>query len=219
MIGESVERPDTPADPGKAGRRPTRAEQRAATRLAILGATASCLIEDGYGGLTTRRIAERVGIAQSTVMHHFASREELMVEAVTHIALGLADEALDRIDLSALRDPGNRDAVLDEAWREFTSPPALAAFQLWVAVWNEPELAPTLSSLEQRIGGIIFQTAAALFPDQAGDTRFPALIDAAIALIQGLLLSRPILGEEATDARWEALKPMILSLAGDLLDG
>ena len=69
----------------------TRAQQRAATRQAIIDATIDCLVEDGYATLTTRRVADRVGIAQSTVMHHFETREALLVEAVSDLALRLAN--------------------------------------------------------------------------------------------------------------------------------
>ncbi len=196
----------------------TRAEQRAATRIAIVEATAACLVEDGYAALTTRAVAERADIAQSTVMHHFETREALLVEAVTHLALRLADRALDTLDLAGLRDVKHREAVLDEAWREFTSPQALAGAQLWAAAWAEPELADTLRELEERIGAIIVTTSRALFPEVEGDPRIGALIDAAVALIRGLVMGWPIWGPEVINARWEAVKPMILQAAAELLD-
>lgn len=199
-------------------RRPTRAEQRAATRIAIVEATAACLVEEGYGALTTRRVAERADVPQSTVMHHFETREALLVEAVTHLALRLADRALDSIDLSGLRDSDRRAAVLDEAWREFTSPQAVAAAQLWAAVWNEPELAATLRELEERLGGIIVATAEALFPEQAEDPRLLALLDASVSLIRGLVMGLPIWGREGLDARWDAIKPILLEAAAQVID-
>ena len=195
-----------------------RAQQRAATRLAIIEATAAVLVEDGYPALTTRAVAERVGIAQSTVMHHFETREALLVDAVTHVAMQLADQALDRIDLAALRAPEQREAVLDEAWREFTSPQAMAAAQLWVAAWTEPELAPTLRELEQRIGDIMIGIATTLFPETAGDPRLPALLDASVALIRGLVMAIPIWGADAIDERWAAIKPILAQAAAQLLD-
>lgn len=201
-----------------APRRRTRAEQRAATRRALLDATAECLLEEGYAGLTTRRVAERAGVAQSTLMHYFPTREEFLVEAITHLALRLADEALAQIDLAAMRRPEHRERVLDKAWEEFTSPAALAAAQLWMAAWSEPELAPTLRALEQRLSSIIGLAASTLFPDQAEDPRFPALLDGVVALIRGLIVEIPIWGKEAVDARWRALKPVILDSAARLLD-
>jgi AcrR family transcriptional regulator len=199
-------------------RRRTRAEQRAATRLALLDATAACLVEEGYPGLTTRRVAERAGVAQSTLMHYFPTRDEFLIETITHLALRLADEALDQIDLAAMRRPEHRERVLDQAWTEFTSPEALAAGQLWMAAWAEPELAATLRGLEQRLGSIIELTAGTLFPDQAGDERFPALLDTAVSLIRGLVMEIPIWGLDAVTARWQAIRPILADAAAQLLD-
>jgi AcrR family transcriptional regulator len=198
-------------------RRRTRAEQRATTRQSIIEATIDCLVEEGYVALTTRRVAERAGIAQSTVMHHFETREALLVEAVIQVALRLAERALERIDFEALRTPEHREAVLDEAWVEFTSPQALAAAQLWAAVWNEPELTPVLRQLEQRLTGIIVGTAHALFPELSDDPRLPALLDAAVSLIRGLVLAIPVWGRDAVTARWEGIKPIMLDATAQIL--
>ena len=210
VIGETATAPEAP--------RLTRAEQRDATRLALIDATIECLAEGGYGALTTRRIAERAGVAQSTLMHHFETREALLVEAVTHLAAKVAEQALVKIDLAALRRPEQREAVLDESWRQFTSPRALAAAQLWVAAWSEPELAATLRELELRLGSIIFTTAKKLFPDVAEDPRFAAMIDLAVSLIRGLVMAIPVSGFEVVDARWRAIKPILLQSAAHLLD-
>lgn len=208
VVGETASEP----------RRPTRAQQRVATRTALLEATGRLLVEDGYAGLTTRRVAELAGVAQSTLMHHFPTREALLVETVSHLALRLADDALDELDLGALRRPEHRDAVLDQAWREFTSPQALAAAQLWAAAWAEPELAATLRELEERLSTIIVSTAAALFPDLAEDPRFLPLLDASVSLIRGLVLAIPVAGRAAIDARWAAIKPLVAEAAGRVLD-
>jgi AcrR family transcriptional regulator len=196
----------------------TRAQQRDATRLAIIDATIQSLVQDGYAALTTRRIAERAGVAQSTVMHHFETREALLIEAVTQLAARLAEQALEEIDLAALRSPKHRDAVLDQAWREFTSPQALAAAQLWMAAWAEPPLAAALRDLERRITSILMATATTLFPDEAEDSDFAAMIDAAVSLIRGLVTAIPISGREAIDERWAAIKPLLSRAAAQLLE-
>ena len=89
--------------------------------------------------------------------------------------------------------------MLDQAWAQFTSPQALAAAQLWMAAWSEPELAKTLRDLEERLERIIEATAAMFLADQGGDRGFPAMIDAAISMIRGLLMAIPIAGREAVD--------------------
>ncbi len=203
---------------GPEPRRPTRAEQRVATRTALLDATGKVLVDDGYAELTTRRVAELAGVAQSTLMHHFPTREALLVETVSHLAMQLADEAIDKLDLSALREPQEREAVLDQAWSQFTSPPAIAAAQLWAAAWAEPELATELRLLEQRLGGLIVGTASTLFPDLSDDPRFVPLIDASVSLIRGLVMGIPVAGADEIDARWRAIKPLLTDAAGRLLD-
>ncbi len=211
MIGETERTPRRPT---------TRARQREATRLAIIEATAACLVEEGYAALTTRRVAERADVAQSTVMHHFETREALLVEAVTQLALRLSARALESIDLAALGEPSHREAVLDEAWRDFTSPQALAAVQLWMAAWSEPELVAPLRELEERIAAIIATTVHALFPNLAGDgdERLAALLDLSVSTIRGLIMVLPIWGREQVDARWAAVKPILLDAIAGLLD-
>ncbi len=210
MISESATRPPQ--------RPTTRAAQRVATRQAIVDATVECLVADGYAALTTRRVAERARVAQSTVMHHFATRESLLMEAVIQVAVQLTQQALAEIDFAALRTAEEREAVLDEAWLQFSSPQALAAAQLWAAVWTEPELASVLRELEERVMLLVVDTAIALFPELVDDPRLPALLDAAVSLIRGLLLAIPVWGRETVTARWEAMKPMLLDATARVLE-
>lgn len=214
MIDEIANPAARPATPPP---RLTRVEQRDQTRRAILDATVRCLVEDGYATLTTRRIAERAGVAQSTLMHHFETRELLLVEAVTHLAAALAAAAVGAIDLRTLQTTGHRSAVLDQLWRTFTTPEVLAAAQLWGAAWAEPELAAALNDLELRIGQIVMTAAESVFPDEARDPRFPTLIDSVIQVIRGLIMGIPISGRQAIDARWTAIKPVLITAAGHLV--
>ena len=46
----------------------------AATAQAILNAARSRLLEDGYAGLSTRRIAQEAGVPLSQVHYHFGSK-------------------------------------------------------------------------------------------------------------------------------------------------
>lgn len=220
FVDHVIDQAEKPLQSTRRARRPrTRAAQREATRKAILDAASACIAEEGYANLTTRRVAERAGIAQSTLMHYFPTRDAFLTETVTHIAQQLAEEALAEIDFDALRSREHREAVIDMAWREFTSPPALAAAQIWNAAWAEPELAATVRGLEERLATIISGTAATLFPDQREDPRFPAMIDAAVAMIRGLLMAIPIAGREAVEARWRAIKPLLLASADQLIEG
>jgi AcrR family transcriptional regulator len=63
---------DTNLDP-RAGR----------TREAIRRAIADILQEEGPGGITHRRVAERAGVGRATVYRHWAQPTDLLAEAVT----------------------------------------------------------------------------------------------------------------------------------------
>jgi AcrR family transcriptional regulator len=199
-------------------KRTTRAQQRVATRTAILDAAGRCLVEDGYSALTTRRVAERAGVAQSTLMHHFPAREALLVETVSHLALQLADKALDEIDFAAVRDPAQRELLLDHVWQVFTSPEALAAAQLWFAAWAEPELAAALRELEDHLSGLFVATTHAILPELVEHPEFPAVVDAGLSTIRGLVMAIPVSGREAVNARWATIRPILARAAADLLD-
>jgi AcrR family transcriptional regulator len=53
----------------------------ARSRTAILEATAELLIESGASAVTIERVAERSGVAKTTIYRHFSSRSRLIFEA------------------------------------------------------------------------------------------------------------------------------------------
>jgi AcrR family transcriptional regulator len=195
----------------------SREQQRARTRQAILEATVAALVEDGYAALTTRRIAERAGIAQSTLMHHFETRELLIVEAVAGLAEQLAVAAVQQLDLTGLRGAAHREAVLDLSWALFTTPEALAAAQLWGAAWTEPEIASALRDLELRVAELILTTATTVFPEETQDPRFPVFIDGVYQMIRGLVIGIPTWGADAINARWALIKPVLLEASLEVI--
>lgn len=52
----------------------------ARSRAAILAATAALLIEEGAGGVTIEGIAERSGVAKTTIYRHWRSRSQLIFD-------------------------------------------------------------------------------------------------------------------------------------------
>lgn len=69
----------------------------------ILATTCALLAEVGVGGLTVDAVAARAGVGKATVYRHWASRAELIVDAVSSLVTD--DEAIDRgslrLDLEA----------------------------------------------------------------------------------------------------------------------
>lgn len=198
--------------------RRTQAERRANTRMALLDAAVDVLVEEGYANLTTRRVAERAGVAQSTQMHHFPNREAFLVEALSHVAQRMAAEVMTQIDWADFEDDERREILLEECWKAFISPIAQAVTQLWVAAYTEPELAKALRELEANVSDIVAGVSAGLFPDHVGDPEFRALVDAGLCLFSGMALIGPVIGEEGIRERWLAVKPALLQVATQVLD-
>ncbi|MFI5430485.1 TetR/AcrR family transcriptional regulator [Rhodococcus baikonurensis] len=70
-----------------------RAVKAEARREAILDATMAEIAERGYRGTTIAAVAERVGLTQPGLLHHFPSKEHLLIGVL---------EARDRWDAAAL---------------------------------------------------------------------------------------------------------------------
>ena len=79
----------------KSAAKRSRTERAApATRAAILDAALDLLAEEGYAGASLRKVAARVGIAQPSLYHYFATKEDL-VEHVIAAGGGRMFSALD----------------------------------------------------------------------------------------------------------------------------
>jgi AcrR family transcriptional regulator len=73
----------------------------------ILDGAEAILRDEGYAALTSRRIAERIGIQQRLVYYYFLTMEDIMVEAFRRLAL----RELERLD-TALQS----ERPLHEVW-------------------------------------------------------------------------------------------------------
>lgn len=96
----------------KAVRR-TQEERAAETRLRLLDATITLLLERGYSRITTTDIAAAAGVSRGALTHHFASKEEIVTRAVQHQLRNVT------ADLHRLADElkgASTDDVVDYLW-------------------------------------------------------------------------------------------------------
>ena len=141
----------------------TQEERSASTRGALLDATIDCLVEYGYAGTTTTKVAERAGISRGAQMHHFGQKAPLVVAALLRLAERRRRELLER-GARELPDHPDPAAALDILWSTFSGPLFTAALELWMAARTDPELAEHLLPAEREIGRGARQTARELCP-------------------------------------------------------
>lgn len=94
--------------PAKPKRR-TQEERSAETRGRLLEATIDLLIERGYARLTTADIAKRAGVSNGARVHHFRTKEDLVVAANAElyekaVSLGTARSANARASKHPFKD-------------------------------------------------------------------------------------------------------------------
>lgn len=63
-------------------------------RRALLDAAVTVVAKRGLRGLTYRAVADQAGVAHGLIAHHFGSRENLVMEALRHVAQGSIDRSM-----------------------------------------------------------------------------------------------------------------------------
>jgi AcrR family transcriptional regulator len=169
------------------------AQKSAMTRDAILDATLDCFVKLGYASTTTERIAARAKVSRGAMMHHFASKSDLVRAAVQHLQGKLIDLYMTRIDELSHNLPvlqRNRWG-LEGYWEYLSSDLFIAYHELCIAARTEPELKRILQSLEQRFDKAIEQSARQLFPEwsQKGEL-FNLAMDITKFLMEGMAVSQ-----------------------------
>jgi AcrR family transcriptional regulator len=209
---------------GAPARRPTgprrsREQRTSDSRQRILDAAVACLVESGYAGTTTLTIQARAGVSRGRLLHHFPSKETLLVAAAQHLAATrFASDGLAAADLPAVADdPGARiDRVVDEMWSTFRQPYFWASVELWTAARTDPALATALLPAERRLGAAIRQTLDAVFEHYLECENYPTVREMLLTSMRGVAMTYAFdPRDHATDphvAQWKQMTKALLRM-------
>jgi AcrR family transcriptional regulator len=196
--------------------RRTQAERRSATSSALLEAALACLIEDGYAGLTTRKVADRAGVSQGTVMHYFPTRARFVAESVRHVAFKLGNELREQDTLHPRSDRRRLELMLDRTWEMHTGPVFQATMELWVAARTDDEIREAMGEVARDVARMIAAGAAELFPELMARPRAGEVLDLGLAIMRGLAMMRFISDEADVERRWRRARGQLLELYAGL---
>ena len=175
----------------------------------------ACLVEDGYAGATTLRIQARAGVSRGRLLHHFPSRDQLLVAASRHLAterLRGTDPEPDGLDLPL---PERIDLAVERLWSTFSEPLFWAAVELWTAARTNTDLRAALLPEEREVGAAVRESIARSFgPVAAAHPQFPLVRDLIFTSMRGVGLGYALDHRDPrTDphlAQWKQLARMVL---------
>ena len=189
-------------------------ERTRAMRQRLLEATVDCLVEHGWSGTSTTLVSQRAGVSRGAQLHHFPTKNDLVVAAVEHLSELRGVELRD----AARRLPtGTRRtrAVLEMFADHFTSPVFTAALELWVAARTDAVLHAAVVPLEQRVGREAHLIAVEALGVDEDRPRARELVQATLDLVRGLGLASTISDDSARRSRilreWSAVLEKELS--------
>ena len=110
--------------------------------LAMLDGAEAILCEEGYAALTSRRVAERVGVKQRLVYYYFRTMEDLTVETFRRLVIR---------DLERLHKAAASDRPLREIWHIYTDKNTYS---------NDPRLISEFMALAYRIDALRSEVAS-----------------------------------------------------------
>ncbi|MEU1994193.1 TetR/AcrR family transcriptional regulator [Nocardia gamkensis] len=169
-------------------------EERSRTsRQRILDAAVRCLVELGYAGASTLRIQEYAGISRGRLLHHFPSRDELLVGAVQHLAAARVEELRANVRATITADdaaPGRIDEAIEQMWTAFHQPFFWASVELWVAARHNESLREALLPAERQLQNAIRDTLAVMFgPVWSAHPRYRHTVEILLGCMRGTALT------------------------------
>lgn len=125
-------------------------DRSAATRRQILDATVRLLESAGYGAVTNIKVAEAAGVSRGAMMHHFPTRQDLLVATVEHAYAKLCDYRQWKFDSLEPGLPRYR-SLIDLAWATARMPEGVACNEIRAGSRSDPEIRKAVTPMMSRI--------------------------------------------------------------------
>jgi AcrR family transcriptional regulator len=165
---------------------------RADATDALLDAAEQLLVEVGYAGITTRKLAERAGVNHGLVHYYFGAMEELLLRVVERFTDALIERQ--RVMYSA-------DAPFIEKWRtamHFLDEDNDSGYhKVWLEMqamgWNVPAVGERLRDVHRRWMTVVRAAFDEGLTELGVDKRsFPtdAVVSLVVTFNQGIMLER-----------------------------
>jgi AcrR family transcriptional regulator len=166
----------------------TKTSARAAAEEALLDAAEQLLVEVGYGGITTRRLADAAGVNHGLVHYYFGSNEALLVRALERFTerliarqreLYATDQPFVEKWRTAMRYLVSEDATYEKVWLE-----------LQALAWNNDALRERLAEVNEEWRAVLTEAFEEPHRGLGIDMPLEALVSLVLTFNIGIMVER-----------------------------
>jgi AcrR family transcriptional regulator len=161
---------------------------RSAAEEALLDAAERVLVDVGYAGISTRRLAEEAGVNHGLVHYYFGSVENLLSRAL---------ERFTERQIARQREMYAADIPFLEKWRtamRYLMSEDFAYEKVWYELqalaWNRPELQERVDRVNAAWREVLMEAFAAPRERYGIDMPLEALVSLVITFNEGIILER-----------------------------
>jgi AcrR family transcriptional regulator len=161
---------------------------RSSAETALLDAAERLLVEGGYAGITTRRLAVEAGVNHGLVHYYFGSVENLLLQALERFTERLIDrqrklyssgEPFVEKWRTAMRYLVSEDATYEKVWLE-----------LQALAWNNPELRTRLARVNAEWRAVLKDAFEEPHRELRIDMPLEALVSLVMTFNLGIIVER-----------------------------
>jgi AcrR family transcriptional regulator len=176
------------------------------TRIAILEAAVDCLERHGYARTTTQMIAQTAEISRGAMLHHYATKQELIAAVIDYTFYKRMEQFVARIGELSEDARIREQAGIELYWQSVLSREFAAYLELSMAARTDEELREIFLPKARRFVRIEREKVLAAFPEwQDKPELYELCMDYCIAAMEGLLLNRDVWESEERKVLLRAL--------------
>ena len=161
---------------------------RSAAEDALLDAAERLLVDVGYSGITTRRLADEAGVNHGLVHYYFGSIENLLVRTLVRFTERLIDRQ---------REMYSADVPFIEKWRtamRYLVEEDVRYEKVWLELqalaWNRPELRERLAPVDAEWRAALTEAFARPRDEFGIDMPLEALVSLVVTFNLGIMVER-----------------------------
>jgi len=190
------------------------------TRARILDAAMRLFAEVGYHAANNALIADAAKLTRGAMLYHFATREELVEAAITHIEVERARLFEEAASMSATPGVDAAEHAIDAYWALLHEAPFVAFAELEAAARTDPMLRGRLAAAQSAFDRAQVGDRFGALAQAGADPRFQTSRDLGRFLLEGLAKGAMTYDEPARRARLLAVVKRavrMLNRKGDVL--